>query len=414
MSNDTTLIVGYYGKKNLGDDALLLASTWATQNILNNNDLTCTASDAIDLVNFKQPKPTLQSTQKFPGHNRLLQYRLAWQSKQIVLGGGSVLHSAHDLNIKRLMLKLSSKSQKTSTLSKQHMAVGVGIEAFVNEQAKLACKNFLNECPFIGVRDEKSYQRAKQLAPKANVAMTFDLAPTLLCHQDLIDHKQQLKQDARQQQNHCAEQRFGIAINLCSVPVDGLGNVNVAAEQKRVLQYAKLICKLLETTQEHITLISLNAEPMGATKRLNDDDLLAKVRSNVTIKLADTSLVKRLHLIKYHPDPINFIKILSTFKVVIAMRLHGAILSYIGKTPVIVVNYHDKCKAWCDQVLISSQYRVNLDNFDVKEIHGTIVAGLKYGFTPPIITVKSALKQSLKNWRLSDEQIEYFCDHSAL
>ncbi len=411
--SSNTLLVGYYGKKNLGDDALLLASAWANQHILNNQQLTCTASDVIDLPGFKQQKPTLAAEQKFSGHNRLLQYKLAWQSEQVILGGGSVLHSAHDLNIKRLMLKLSSKHSSNAVPEKQHMAVGVGIEGFSDHKAKQACQHFLNECPFVGLRDEQSYQRAKQLAPKANIARTFDLAPALLCHPALIA-------DKKQRDNHLSlsgseqQQRSGIAINLCSVPTDSLGNINQAAEQQRVLQYANLICKLLDTTEQQITLISLNAEPMLNNNRLNDDSLLEKVKDCVAAKTAAPFLMNRLHLLKYQPDPIHLIRTLSSFQVVIAMRLHAAILSYIINTPVIAINYHHKCSSWCAQIGLPMRYRMSADNADTDKLYGTIIAGLKYGFKPPLLPVKSALQQSLKNWRLTDEQIEYFCDHSAL
>lgn len=404
-----TLLVGYYGKKNLGDDALLLATAWANKQILKNESFACTASDSIDLTDFQQPKPTLVSKQKFPGQNRLLQYKLAWQSNQILMGGGSVLHSAHDLNIKRLMFKLSNKLNSNTKSHQQHMAVGVGIEQFKDEKSKAACQQFLNECPFVGLRDEQSYLRAKELAPNANIAQTFDLAPALLCHPELIAHKEEMKRQDKEKQK-----RFGIAINLCSVPIDPFGNVSQLAESKRVLQYANLICKLLSTTKHHVTLLSLNAEPMGNTNRINDDQLLEKVKSCVAKLSSDKSVLTRLHIIKYNPDPINTIKILSTFKLVVAMRLHASILSYISETPVLSINYHSKCEAWCKQIGMPNDYQIPVNNADMDMIYGTILAGLTVGFTSPTLPIKTALSQSLKNWRITDEKINYFCNHSAL
>ncbi|WNC70673.1 polysaccharide pyruvyl transferase family protein [Thalassotalea psychrophila] len=403
------LLVGFYGKQNLGDDALLLATAWANKHILKNEQAQCTASAPINLNDFKQTQATLKAKQKFPGQNRLLQYQLAWKSQQIVLGGGSVLHSAHDLNIKRLMLKLSSKFKLTSQQERQHMAVGVGIEAFADDKAEAACKKFLSECPFIGLRDKDSYQRAKQLSPDANISLTFDLAPLLLCHSHIVDYKKQLLSKPKFQRK-----RYGIAINLCSIPSDNLGNANKDTEQRIISQYAKLICKLLKTTEQHITLISLNAEPMINHNRLNDDCLLQKVKDTVAENTEDKFSLYRLHIIKYHGDPLNMVKILSTFKLVIAMRLHALILSYINKTPVIAINYHQKCQAWCQQIGIANQNQTLPENTDLTALLTTIHNGLKHGFTPPKLPVRTALQQSLKNWRLSDEQIEYYCRNSAL
>ena len=61
--------------------------------------------------------------------------------------------------------------------------MGVGIGPFESHEAEKVCAKFLNECGFIGVRDPQSLVIAQTIAPNANVKLTFDLSPLMLCHQ---------------------------------------------------------------------------------------------------------------------------------------------------------------------------------------------------------------------------------------
>lgn len=358
-------LVGYYGMKNSGDDALMYATAWAAKNLLDcqknivglygdyNRD---TLTDSVLPLHFDQ---------KFPGQNRLLQYKTAIQSKRIIFGGGSVLHSETDINQKRHLMALSN--------AKKSLAVGVGIGPFNSTGAEKACANFLNECGSIGVRDEASLDVAQCIAPNANVHKTFDLAPLLLSSKDYSVQ---------------SNARSGIALTLCSVAIDAMGNTDKGQEQARFDKLAELITTLYAKTGEPITLVEFNGHRVLGDWHINN------------------SILKRLHpsipvtVKHYEPNPLTVLNDLSGYKAILSMRLHGSILGYLANTPVFSINYHRKCKGWCDDINMPEDYQIDLFNLNVQNIVKNISQGITRGFQQSTLTVESALKNSLANWSI--------------
>jgi polysaccharide pyruvyl transferase WcaK-like protein len=372
-------LVGYYGMQNSGDDALMYASAWAAKNLAGcDNTLVGLYGD------YKRETQTdhqlaLKFNQDFPGQNRLLHYKAALQSKRIIFGGGSVLHSETDINLKRQLMSLSSP--------KKSLAVGVGIGPFNSVGAEKSCAKFLNECGYIGVRDNESLTIAKSIAPNANVKKTFDLAPLLLCS------KQYKPQET---------QRKGIALSLCSVAIDAMGKTDKFAEQQRFEQFAQLITQLYLKTGEPITLIEFNGH-----SSLGD----WKINNNIITKLSNTVPIT---IEKYEPNPIKLLENLSGYKAILSMRLHGSILGYLANTPVFSINYHSKCKGWCEEIGLPEGYQIDLFNLNIEKIVSEIVKGLSTRFTPPTLSVNAALKNSLSNWSTQNEQYKIYSNYSAI
>lgn len=361
-------LVGYYGMKNSGDDALMYASTYAAKEILNCQNLNIGLfGDHTREINA-DTCTELRFSQDYRGQNRLLQYKGALQSKRVIFGGGSVLHSENDINLKRHLMSLSDP--------KKSLAVGVGLGPFQDIKAEKSCAKFLNECGFIGVRDNESLAIANSLAPTANVHKTFDLAPLLLASPDI---------------NTAQKERKGIALSLCSVAVNPMGEVSSKDEQKRIDYLAKLITSIYENTGEPITLIEFNGHSHLGDWFVNNS-VLAKVNKYIPVKIE-----------KYEPNPIELLNNLSTYKVVISMRLHGSILAYLANTPVISINYHKKCKGWCEDIGMYNKYRIELGELNINHIVTQITDGLSTGFMNPTLSINEAYQQTLSNWSTHHE-----------
>jgi len=372
-------IVGYYGMKNSGDDALMQATVWAANHLLNckTSNIGLYSSPLQDIATTHQVK--LNFEQNFPGQNRLINYKAALQSKSIVFGGGSVLHSETDINLKRHLIKLSG--------SKNSRAVGVSLGPFQTVSAEEACTQFLNECSFVGVRDTKSFDIAKSLAPQANIEKTFDLAPLLLC---------------ARKRKPSSEKRKGIAFALCPVAVSPNGEVDKKAEENRIDKLCNLIRNLYKSTGETITLLEFNGHSSLGDWQINNV-VMMRLHQEVPLVLKE-----------YNPNPFSVLDDLETYKVVVSMRLHGSILGYLANTPVLSINYHEKCKGWCQQVGLKQNYRFNLQELNIQEISWQVEQGLLYGFTPPTLAIDTALKNSLSNWSISHEQAKFYSHYSAI
>jgi len=372
-------LVGYYGMKNSGDDALMYATAWATKNLLECKNTKVGLYGDYSREIHSDNKVDLSSSQSFPGQNRLLHYGTAIQSKRIIFGGGSVLHSERDINLKRQLMSLANK--------KSSMAVGVGLGPFNSVKAEKSCTKFLNECGYVGVRDQASFELGKSLSPHANLHKTFDLAPLLLFSNQ---YKPQINK------------RKGIALTLCPVAINAMGEINILKEEKRAKQFAELITNIYERTDEPISLIEFNGHSL-----LGDWQIYARIR-----KYLDKTIPVLLK--KYEPNPIILLNHLSSYKAILSMRLHGSILGFLSKTPVISVNYHSKCDGWCKEIGIPEDYQIDLHNLNIDNITSLIHEGILTGFKQPRLSVHNALNQSLSNWSMQHEKYKFYSSYSAI
>ncbi|OUR79763.1 hypothetical protein A9Q75_11665 [Colwellia psychrerythraea] len=372
-------LVGYYGMRNSGDDALLYATAWAAKNILGCNNTKVGLYGDYTRETQSDNQFPLKFTQQFPGQNRLLHYKTAIQSKRIIFGGGSVLHSENDINLKRQLMSLANQ--------KKSLAVGVSIGPFNSVTAEQSCAKFLNECGYVGVRDNISLEIAQSIAPQANVHKTFDLAPLLL-------YSNQYKPKTNK--------RKGIALTLCSVAIDAMGKTDNVEEEKRCKQFAQLITKLYEQTGEPITLIEFNGHNVLGDWKINNN-IVVRLDKNIPVSIK-----------KYDPNPIALLNNLSGYKAILSMRLHGSILGYLANTPVLSINYHSKCKGWCSEVGMPEDYQIDLFNLNIEKIVSQITLGISTNFQQPTLPVDNALKNSLSNWSIQNEQFKFYRSYSII
>jgi polysaccharide pyruvyl transferase WcaK-like protein len=355
-------IVGYYGMYNTGDDALLYSARWASHHLLSSqNNIISSATDT-KCQEFGDVRAIPNAL--FRGHQRLLHYKNALQSEKVIFSGGSVLHTESDIQFKRHLIALAGREQSRCT--------GVGLGPFTSVSAEKACAKFLSECGFIGLRDKQSYDMAKDLCPEANVELTFDLAPTMLCSQ-----KNKL----------IGIERSGIMFNFCQQAIDAFGNTNNKVEFSRIQSAIKIIKRIWFETNEPIYLVDFNAHCCFGDFQVHRK-IIDQLNEDIPV----------IH-IQYDPNPFRVLQRIAGFKASVCMRLHASILSFMAKTPSISINYHNKCKNWCDQIGMSQEYQ-----FDALEVCSDSVANalkqcLGIKFAKPIMTTEDSIRASLLNWR---------------
>ena len=362
------LIVGYFGMHNTGDDALMLASQYIAKYWLNCRHVCITSADATYSTNNQVAHCHMQRPQRFKGQNKIQQLKAAARSKHIIFGGGSVLHRYQDIAEKRLLMRLASSSQ--------HLALGVSIGPFNDNKAKRACAAFLNECQFVGVRDQQSFDLGKEIAPQANIHKTFDLAPLLTLLPEF---------------NPEPQVRQGIYINICPVATNSFGQQDHVAQENLKQQWCECISQLWQQTHEPITLISFNGHGV-----FGDD----KLCQEIVYRLSEYVPV---NMIGYQPNPFATLHTLSHAKLVIGMRLHACIFSFLTATPVIAVNYHEKGEAWCKEAGMASNYCFNANQLNGNDLTKQAIQIIQQGYVLPQLTRDEALTMAKQNWRLNHE-----------
>ncbi len=362
-------LMGYYGMLNSGDDALMNVVAWGAQKYLKQEELALSSFRDLKLCNGEAHSARLNEQQRFRGQNRLKNYMGAIDSQRIIFGGGSTLHSLQDINVKRDMLRLSA--------GRNHLALGVGLGPFENTKAEKACAKLLNACEYVGVRDRISYEVAQDIAPHANVDLTFDLAPQLLLMEDF---------DLQ------SIERSGIAVCLC--PHERLTG-NHEAEQARLRKLAQALETIQFFTGETIYFIDFNGHPTLGDAQVHQE-IASMLDENVDFRF-----------VKYDANPLRVLQRMAAFKFSICMRLHATIFSFITETPCVSLNYHRKCQQWCEQVGSPKDYSIDVNDFDPQELANLVCMGVEEGFKHSSMSVDQALTLSMKNWRTNHESVQH-------
>ncbi|OCQ18879.1 hypothetical protein A7985_22040 [Pseudoalteromonas luteoviolacea] len=377
QSKSDIFVVGYYGMRNSGDDALMLASVEGAKQAFSFNNVAVNASRQYGLV--KQLELQGQGPMMFRGHQRVTNYKRAFDANKIVFGGGSVLHSSKDIAQKCHMISLCGRESS--------YAVGVGIEAFKTANDERQCAKFLNKCHFIGVRDAQSYEIAKSIAPSSNVALTFDLAPSLLHY--FGDSIRNID-------------RRGVAFNFCQQATNAFGETDALNERARVRKAVKIITSVWETTREDVYLMELNDHGVLGDNLIHDQ-IISKLPSYVPIKR-----------IRYTINPLRMLQSMAMFKAVVGMRLHAAIYAYMMNTPFVSLQYHSKCKQWSKQIGMAPDYQFDANEYEPESVIKTINKLVAGQCISPTLPVEQAIALSMKNWSNEYEQHQIFSRNPSL
>lgn len=367
QSKHDIYVVGYYGMRNSGDDALMLASIEGAKNTFGSNNIAVNASNQYGLV--RQLEVQGQAPMLFRGHQRVTHYKRAFNAKKIVFGGGSVLHSSRDIAQKCHMISLCGKQSS--------YAVGVGIEDFKTTADEKQCAKFLNKCHFTGVRDAKSFDIAKAIAPNANIAQTFDLAPSLLHY---FGNSIQ------------AIERRGVAFNFCQQAINAFGEADQLSERARIRKAVKLMTAIWEMTREDIYLVDFNDHSTLGDNNVHEQ-ILRKMPSYVPVKR-----------IRYTVNPLRLLQSMAMFKAVIGMRLHAAVYAYMVNTPFINLQYHSKCKQWSKQIGMADMYQFDANDYDPLEVINITNQVVSGHCVAPTLPVEQAVALSMNNWSNEYEQ----------
>lgn len=363
MKTYDAYLVGYYGMQNSGDDALMYAAAWGAQSFLNSQKIILSAPRNLQIPDLGIVNGCLSGKQAFRGHHRLQHYFAAAKSDRVIFGGGSVLHHERDIRLKMDLMKLATHGG---------VAIGVGVGPFANEGAEKACQEFLNKCEFVGLRDVESFECAKQLAPNANLELTFDLAPALLCGNFQLPDVE----------------RSGIAFNLC--PVKSF-DIDSEESQKRIRDFKQVIENVWYATGEKIYLLDINGH-----SELGDSTLHHKLMLSLSRDV-------QIEHIGYDPNPYNLLQRLASYKAIASMRLHGSILGYMAQTPVLNLQYHSKCAGWSNQIKHPVHLRFDVNNLSIDGLTFALIDGWSHGFSMPEVTCASAIRHSLNNWKFCHE-----------
>ena len=304
------IISGYYGFRNIGDDALLMS-------IL--KDLKSFKPDIRLIVLSRIPAVTARDFH-VPSINRanvLRIYQAMRKSKAFIYGGGNLLQdntSTRSLFFYLSMVWLAKK------LNLKVMFYANGIGPLKKSLNRLLTKKIINKVDIITLREELSYDELKHLEiSKPRILLTADAALTITdgysCNENSIINKLGLNNG-----------KLLLGISLRKYP----GHERIEHEK-----YESVIAQAIDHAVD-----SYGVYPVFFPMQYPED---VPILENVAAKLQHESLI-----IKYKLDIFETYELIASMKMLIGMRLHALIFSAIATVPMVGLVYDPKIQGFLD------------------------------------------------------------------
>ena len=328
-------ILGHFGWKNTGDDAMICV---LLQEL---HTLYPTATFAIlSPIPIVIPHET-KNLVKFIRHtNPLLIFREIMHSSTLAWGGGTFMFDHPNKNKINRFVRLCETfiiMAFAKLFCKRIYLLGIGVEPLSTTWGRFLSKQMCRLADYISVRDKSSYEILEGMGLKNKVAVSFDLA-ALLQPLSISDNKPLVK--------NTDMKNLGISI----LPFFEIYHGDKEKDCLFVHEIAKGLNQWLK--REHQSMIYLF---VFKGKSKPDDVLITEMLQK---QLNPTDRVK---LIPYNPDPVETLSKVAQCHAFVGMRYHSCVFAYLTNTPLLIINYFQKCQALAEEVGLPKHAVVSLE-----------------------------------------------------
>ncbi len=364
-SSDAVSLIGWNGKRNVGDDAMTaVIINYVLKNFSQQVRFRLLADDAC-LAHYVADESHIDancaadSIKGFAGYNTFQQIpyvrrwlnpllfdnRLAKSSPVLLVGGGSIFHSV--FRSQRLAkVVTATRLFHSDTLIG---AIGVSLGPFKTEAEKYACQQVLRQLDFVAVRDQRSWDVLQQLDVGIPAVRAMDIAlllPELLPAGETVSEPKPLKGPS-----------VGIALRQGHTP-DAM--MTALATSLNALQSAN----------DAVVVNLLNFSDV-------DEAASAQLQQRLEAK-------ERVRLLPYSDRPQSMYQQLSECSLVLASRLHAAVISYAVGTPFGVLSYHQKCVDFAQEVGLDDDWVMPIQSLSAETLTARLMTAIEAGEPPAV------------------------------
>lgn len=327
---------GYYGMSNFGDDlfgALCAAAArryWRAEPLLVGPRIEGVA--ARFTVDDPSAAQRYGSSSLAGKSGRLLSFcRGVIGSDVLVMGGGSVITGRQSF---RKPLMMQAHRHRGLALA----AVGVSIDPLENDLARSRVRAVLQDFSYLSLRDRRSFEVARSLDLQASIHHGRDLAGLL----PLLDPAAPRLRVAGR------PPRIGIA------PCNYTVRAGYAAPAPEAWQDAivQSLSSLAAQQSVEAQVFSLNEHPQ------HGDEALADRLRDQLVEAGVTATRWRYR----SQGPLDAARAIGVCDAMVSARLHGAIVAYMQGVPFAIVDYHQKCRDFAQDVGLPAMGLVNRES----------------------------------------------------
>ncbi len=318
---DSTLICGFYGNHNLGDEAMLSGILKLLEKKEKPN-IVVFSNDPVDTFRRHGVDSIHISSRKYFGSRLLENFRC----RSFILGGGDLLRDSPQSSVALNWLKYL----KTALVLKRYTAIlGVSVGEIWREETKEAIPKVLNQVQLIAVRDENSRNRLEELGVKQKIHVVGDLALHAV--------------SSRPVKTNLSKER-PIQIGLSVRHLVGRGkSVNPEIYEHVLRELVKAADLLVDNFQATIHFLPLRTS--RDSYHVIDDDYVASLQALRFSRYNSQAIVDR-----YFDSAQDFAEKAYELDLVIGMRLHSLILSCAVGTPIVGIAYDTKVSSFMEEV----------------------------------------------------------------
>jgi polysaccharide pyruvyl transferase CsaB len=384
MRRHRFFIFGYYGWKNVGDDAMLYALL---------QELSALNSMAEFAILSPVPvviPPQVLSKTKFVKPSPLAVSREILRSSTFVIGGGT--HICDYGNRKRV-LKILSRILVlvlySKLLRKKIYFLNNGLGPISTTWGSFLSKSICWLADYISVRDEASYRILQAWGFTDKISLTFDLSALIEPLNEPGSNIQKIRKNNKR--------ILGISVT----PVFEIYHRSKERDLLLINEIAKHVNEWLEENPHwEVWLFTFKG-------RSKDSDVFITQLLQERLQPPE-----RIKLIPYNSDPRRILAQVAQCDAFIGMKYHSCLFAYLDGIPLLVIEYHPKCRALAAEIGLPKHAIISLEEI----LNGQIAKQLKNLLEHPenfraTLPVKLATKRAKHGIFDENEAFTHRCKH---
>lgn len=325
------LFNGYYGYLNTGDSSFMEVSAWGAKRIWKQKEVFFQTPHSGSLPKL-DTKATFYKDWHIKGNYSLQQVYHLHTSKYFISAGGSIFQKQLQPDDIKLKI-LRSRIKRKITIG----AIGVSIGPFKSVAEENAIKAYLSKIDFLAVRDKRSFE----------ITRSFNLPYTTINAGDLSALLPQVYLMEQNKNQPVKSENKVIAVSYCNY--ESYNNLDKSKERFRCIKLTFILNELLLNPNNQLNFLIFNGHPVyGDYKPTLELVALLKPIHDNQIKFTHFN-----HQVKYFWNKIQQCDLL------ISTRLHAAEFACFGAIPFFLVEYHQKCSDFLDDIGHNPSYRIH-------------------------------------------------------
>ncbi|MGY0652466.1 polysaccharide pyruvyl transferase family protein [Luteimonas sp. A537] len=362
----TTVLTGYYGAFNTGDDAFCEVAAWGVTKLLKQAKPLFFAR-SLPIINT--PADVFYPYDGYLSFARAVSFIL--RSSYFISAGGSTFHSSLSLTDPRTYAKL----KKDLHVAGKTAAIGISLGPYKDSAAEKSTINYLRSLDYLALRDARSFEIASSYDLPRPPVLAFDLAALLPA---IYGDKTQC----------CVLQQPEKVVGVAACYYERYSGGSLEQEEER---FTFLKDSLVQLKKDYSGPLRFRLFIFNGHPEFGDEE--------ITRRLAHAIGGESIEIIKYSPVVRETYRLVQECDVMVSIRLHAAVFACFAQTAFFLLEYHQKCTDFLDDVGFQA-YRLANGEAGVSEFSRHLAGSLNGEYSAPT-GITGAREAAMLNFEFS-------------